>query len=399
MNHISDYITSWKRKNPAEPFSAFIYDLGELKRNAERIVASLPSGAKYFYAIKANSDKRLLESLLPIVDGFEVASLGEVVKVREVSKRADIIFGGPGKTDHEIEQALRHRVSLLHVESIFELLRTNWIAQRLGTNADILLRVNLRGPLPSGTLQMCGVPSQFGIDEAEIAHAIEIAQGCLGITLRGFHFHSLSNQLDALQHAAMLRHYMGRARKWQSEFGLDLSYVNAGGGIGINYENLEEPFDWNTFIRQLGNIIDMEFAANGSCPKILFECGRYTAASCGYYAAEVLELKRMRNSNFAVLHGGLHQFLLPGAWKHRHPFSIVPIEDWRYPMPREEISDLPVTIAGRMNSPRDILARSGNVMRLRTGDVILFPYAGAYGWSISAHDFSSLEHQSFVYIP
>jgi diaminopimelate decarboxylase len=68
-------------------------------------------------------------------------------------------------------------------------------------------------------------------------------------------------------------------------------------------------------------------------------------------------------------------------------------------MPREEINDLPVTIAGRMNSPRDILARSGNVMRLRTGDVILFPYAGAYGWSISAHDFSSLEHPAFVYIP
>ncbi|QYR19450.1 type III PLP-dependent enzyme [Paenibacillus sp. sptzw28] len=397
MNHISDYITSWKSTNPGEPFSAFIYDIGELKRNAERIVASLPSGVKYFYAIKANSDKTLLGTLLPIVNGFEVASLGEVLKVREVSQEAEIIFGGPGKTDNEIEEALRQRVSLLHVESISELLRTNWIAERLGTNADILLRVNLRGPLPAGTLQMCGVPSQFGIDEADIAQAIELAQGCPGITLRGFHFHSLSNQLDALQHAAMIRHYMSRARQWQTEFGLDLRYVNAGGGIGINYESLEAPFDWNSFIRQLRNIIGVESEV-GSCPEILFECGRYTAASCGYYAAEVLDLKRMRNSNFAVLHGGLHQFLLPGAWKHRHPFYIVPVDDWLYPLPREEINDLPVTIAGRMNSPRDILARSNNVMRLRTGDVIVFPYAGAYGWSISAHDFSSLEHPAFVYI-
>lgn len=399
MNHISDYIQSWKSRHRGEPFNAFIYDLGELKRNAMRIVASLPAGAKYFYAIKANSDQKMIETLLPIVDGFEVASLGEAEKVREISGSADIIFGGPGKTDGEIENALRHRVSLLHVESIAELHRTNWIADRLGMKADILLRVNLRGPLPAGTLQMCGVPSQFGIDEADIPQAIEIAGSCASISLRGFHFHSMSNQLDAQQHAAMVRHYMERARQWQSQYGFDLRYVNAGGGIGINYEKLEAPFDWDTFIRLLGHIIEKEPDGNAQCPEILFECGRYTAASCGYYAAEVLDIKQIGDSSFAVINGGLHQFLLPGAWKHRHPFFIVPVDGWPYPLSRIEINDRPVTIVGRMNSPRDILTHNENVDRLRIGDVVVFPYAGAYGWSISAHDFSSLQHPEFLYMP
>lgn len=399
MNHISDYIQSRKRRHPGEPFNAFIYDLAELKRNAMRIVASLPAGAKYFYAIKANSDKKMIETLLPIVDGFEVASLGEVEKVREISGSADIIFGGPGKTDDEIENALRHRVSLLHVESIAELLRTNWIADRLGLKADILLRVNLRGPLPAGTLQMCGVPSQFGIDEADIPHAIEVTESCPYISLRGFHFHSMSNQLEAPQHAAMVGHYMKRARLWQRQYGFDLRYVNAGGGIGINYEKLDAPFEWNTFVRMLEQIIEKESEGNAPCPEILFECGRYTAASCGYYAAEVLDMKQIGDSNFAVLNGGLHQFLLPGAWKHRHPFFIVPVDGWSYPLPRTEINDRPVTIVGRMNSPRDIIARDEYVARLRIGDVLVFPYAGAYGWAISAHDFSSLQHPEFVYMP
>lgn len=399
MNHITDYIQSWKHRHPDEPFNAFIYDLDELRRNAARIVASLPAGAKYFYAIKANSDKKMLETLLPIVDGFEVASLGEVEKVREISGSADIIFGGPGKTDGEIENALRLRVSLLHVESIAELLRTNWIAERMGMKADILLRVNLRGPLPSGTLQMCGVPSQFGIDEADIPQAIEITESCPSISLRGFHFHSMSNQLDAPQHAAMVGHYVERARQWQKQYGFDLRYVNAGGGVGINYEKLEAPFEWDTFVRMLEHIIEKESEGNAPCPEILFECGRYTAASCGYYAAEVLDIKHNGDTSFAVLNGGLHQFLLPGAWKHRHPFFIVPVDGWPYPLSRVEINDRPVTIVGRMNSPRDILAQNENIARLRIGDVIVFPYAGAYGWSISAHDFSSLQHPKFLYIP
>ncbi|MDQ6421981.1 type III PLP-dependent enzyme [Paenibacillus sp. LHD-117] len=397
MKRISNVIHSWKRDHPGEPFSAYIYDLGELKRHAARIVATLPAGAAYYYAIKANSDPKIIEALLSVAAGFEVASLGEAEKVREVSREASIIFGGPGKTDDEIENALRLRVSLLHVESTAELLRVNWIAERLDLKADILLRVNLRGPLPAGTLQMCGVPSQFGIDEADIPQAIELAQSCSYVALKGFHFHSLSNHLDAHQHAAMVGHYIERARHWQSRYGFDLHYVNAGGGVGINYEHLESPFDWESFVQKLGQIIGQEAgeSAPSLFPEILFECGRYTVASCGYYAAEVLDIKRIGGSHFAVVNGGLHHFLLPGAWKHRHPLFVVPVESWPYPWPRMEIHDLPVTIVGRMNSTRDILARNEPMTRLRAGDVLVFPYAGAYGWSISAHGFSSLEHPQF----
>jgi diaminopimelate decarboxylase len=399
MNRINDFIQGWKREHSDQPYSAYLYDLEELERTVKSRVASLPPGAEYYYAVKANSDSRIIQTLLPIVSGFEVASLGEVKKVREISHEAPILFGGPGKTDGEIEGALRVGVSLLHVESTSELLRTNEIAGQLGVIADVLLRVNLRGPLPEGTLQMCGVPSQFGIDETDIAKAIVLAMNCPNIELLGFHFHSLSNHLDAAAHAAIIAYYWERARQWQSQFGFSLRYVNTGGGIGINYENVDSPFAWDSFVSKLEQLLlRRDSQAATERPQLLFECGRFTVASCGYYAAEVLDIKRIGHACFAIVNGGLHHFLLPGAWKHRHPHFVVAVEEWRYPWNRSEVRDQSVTIVGRMNSARDVLASDERMSRLRIGDVIVFPYAGAYGWSISAHEYSSLEHPMFQYL-
>jgi diaminopimelate decarboxylase len=393
MNRIYDYILSWKQSNGGKPFCAFLYDLQQLKAHATRTIASLPPGYRYFYAIKANSEARILQTLASVVYGFEVASLGEVCKVREVAPVIPIIFGGPGKTDEELEGAIHHRVSLLHVESIHELLRVEEIARRKGQTIDILLRVNLRGPLPEGTLQMAGVSTQFGIDEQDIPNAISLAKKCSYIKLQGFHFHSLSNNLNAEQHSVMLDYYIERVRQWQAMYDLEVRYINAGGGIGINYENTGQPFDWHTFTRKLG-----KKRTEAVSFEMLFECGRYTVASCGYYAAEVLDVKRVGGDFFAVVNGGLHHFLLPGAWKHCHPFEVVPIEAWHYPFPRLGLHNSKATIVGRMDSPRDILVRDAVVPSLRIGDVVLFPYAGAYGWSISANSYSSLEHPEFVFI-
>lgn len=203
-----------------EPVCAFVYDLEALRGHVSRTVGSLPSGCRLFYAIKANSERPILEAMAPLVDGFEVASLGEIRKVRTVAPEAPILFGGPGKTDEELRGAVEHGVSLLQVESAHELLRIERIGRQRGTVVPILLRVNLRGPLPTATLAMAGRPTQFGTDEAEIPEAIRLARHCGHVRLEGFHFHSISNNLDAKRHARLIEHYCNRSRAWAEEFGL-----------------------------------------------------------------------------------------------------------------------------------------------------------------------------------
>ncbi|MGH3548518.1 MAG: hypothetical protein ACRDQU_10500 [Pseudonocardiaceae bacterium] len=126
--------------------------------------------------------------------------------------------------------------------------------------------------------------------------------------------------------------------------------------------------------------------------RLIFELGRFLVAGAGWYAAEVIDLKHTHNRRFAVLRGGTHHFRLPAAWGYSHPFAVLPIEAWRYPFARPEVRSVALTVAGELCTPRDVLARDVWVQRLRVGDVLVFPLAGAYGWEISHHDFLSHSH-------
>lgn len=392
---IEEFIQALKA-DQQEPLCAFIYDLNQLRDHAQNVIAQLPERCRFFYAIKANSEQSILRALEPLVHGFEVASIGEIAKVRAVSATAPIIFGGPGKTDAELRSALHQRVSLIHVESIHELRRLQAIAAELDTVAPVLLRVNLGGPLPTATLQMAGTPTQFGIDEALLAEAIVEAQRSSQIDLQGFHLHSLSNNLNADEHVRLIAHYIERVHGWAQEFGLRVRVLNVGGGIGVNYARLNQQFDWQRFTAQLGALLEQDDRAREW--RLIFECGRFVTAACGWYAAEVLDIKRNHGTDFVIVRGGTQHFRLPVSWQHNHPFVVVPIEEWRYPFARPALQDAAITITGQLCTPKDVFVRGAAVPRVRAGDVVLFVYAGAYGWSISHHDFLSHPHPEQIFV-
>ncbi|WP_338472778.1 type III PLP-dependent enzyme [Niallia sp. XMNu-256] len=383
------------RMEREDPFCAYLYDLSKLRHHVNNLVTTLPPSCSLFYAIKANSDETLLKTLAPIVHGFEVASLGEIEKVRTVDKKIPILFGGPGKTQEEIKEAIRYGVTLLHVESLHELQLVNHIASQIGTTVSILLRVNLRRSVPNAQLKMAGVPTQFGIDEQEVPIAIALAKSFPNVKLLGFHFHAMSNNMVSKAHAYFVDHCFELAKIWKKEWGIDISYVNVGGGIGINYQKIEEQFDWDDFTMGLNRVLEKHKDAKW---RTFFECGRYITSSCGYYAAEVLDIKQNHDQYFCVLRGGSHHLRLPAAWKQSHPFTIVPVEKWPYPFERPEVSKAMITVAGELCTPNDVLARDVSVSRVRIGDILLFSYAGAYGWAISHHDFLSHSHPEHFYI-
>ena len=394
MKHIEEQVRQLKARSQ-EPLCAYVYDLDALRAHVSRVMAALPRRTRFFYAVKANSEEPILRVLAPLVHGFEVASAGELEKVRAVAPEATVLFGGPGKTDGELERAVELGVKLLHVESVHELRRVEQVGRRRGVRVPVLLRVNLRAELPTATLQMAGAPTQFGIDEADIPSAIALALRCPHVDLQGFHFHSISNDLDASAHAELVCVYLERTRSWARRFGLRLSWVNAGGGIGINYADLESQFDWEGFTRRVDEVRQGE---PEDAPALLFECGRFITAACGYYAVEVLDLKRNHGRDYAVVRGGTHHFRLPASWQHSHPFTVVPVEDWPHDFERPELRDGRLHVVGQLCTPKDVLAGDTPVSRVRIGDILLFRYAGAYGWAISHHDFLSHPHPAHVFL-
>jgi diaminopimelate decarboxylase len=366
----------------AHPVCLYVYDLHHLRDHVRRTRAALPPGCKLLYAMKANSEAPLLRALAPLVDGFEAASLGEVERARAAAPGAKIALGGPAKTDAE----LHADIDVLHLESATELLRAEDAAARLGRTVRALLRVNPNGPLPAATLRMGGAPTQFGIDESELPDVLALARRCPHVHIRGLHFHSISNNLDADAHGDLVALYLDRAAR------LGFTTVNAGGGIGVDYADPARRFDWPRFTARLAELLAERPVT------LVLECGRYLTADCGFYAAEVLDLKRVHGIHFALVRGGTHHLRLPASWQHSHPFTVLPLERWEHPFPRPELRDVRLTVAGQLCSPKDVLARGVPVERIRVGDVIVFRLAGAYGWSISHHDFLSHPHPDVAWL-
>ncbi|WP_028596450.1 type III PLP-dependent enzyme [Paenibacillus assamensis] len=397
MNQVVEkWITDWHVHND-EPVCAYIYDLQGIQSHVKAMLETMPSQTNLFYAIKANPDPNIIEALVPYVKGFEVASIGELLKVRGVSADVPILFGGPGKKDYELETAMKQNVTYLHVESLLELRKIILLAKKWERTTQILLRINVRtNTLPKTKISMGGRPTQFGLDEQLLEEAIAILKDVdnTHVQLSGFHFHSLSNNLHAELHVDMVQFYVQTVKEWERLYGLDVRVINAGGGFGVTYDGTPS-FDWRLFTSLLAQNEALQALGD---TQLFFEPGRFIVADYGYYAAEVVDIKQSQDQWFAVLRGGTHHNRLPASWGHNHPFRIVPLDRWTYPFARPEIIDGEATIVGELCTPKDQLYANAELERLRVGDVILFEKSGAYCWTISHHDFLGHPHPKFYYI-
>ncbi|MGW2745984.1 type III PLP-dependent enzyme [Streptomyces sp. NPDC001450] len=363
----------------AEDLPAYVYDLRDLREHVAAVRAALPERAEFFYAAKANSDPRLLDVLRDHVDGFEVASGGELHHVHVTCPGAPIAFGGPGKTPGELEQALQAGVDRLHIESEQELhLLTGMLG---GRTMDVLLRVNLPIALGPVALAMGGLPSPFGLDPGHLDRCLALIADDPRIRLRGIHVH-LASGLDAAAHLDLAGQVLTWAKEWADQHGVELTEVNLGGGMGVDYASPDRRFDWAAFGAGLRRLLEGHPGLT-----LRIEPGRSVTVYCGWYVTEVLDIKHSHGRAFAVLRGGTHHLRTPATKQHNQPFTTIPVDTWDRPWKRPETADELVTLVGQLCTPKDVLARSVHVGRLRVGDRIAFALAGAYAWNISHHEF------------
>jgi len=355
------------------PVCGYVYDAAVARARARAVRAVLPAGAGLYYAVKANGDPRMLAALAGVVDGFEVASGGELA----LAAGHRVLFGGPAKTDDELRAALSAD-ALLHVESVLELRRLAALAPDPAA-VRLALRVNRPGPVLPGSHAMTGTATPFGIAEDALPEAVRTARA-LGLRPHGFHLHAVSNNLDAPAHAAFVTDALHWSERAAARLGIDLRYVNVGGGLGVDHTG-QRAFDLDAFGAGLPDD-----------PRLVLEPGRYLATPAGWYAAEVLDLKHTHGRWFAVLRGGTHHFRLPAAWGYSHPFTVLPVPEWPYDFARPQLRACTVDAVGELCTPRDVLARDHPVDRVRVGDVLVLANTGGYGWDISHHDFLRHPH-------
>jgi diaminopimelate decarboxylase len=400
------------REDAALP--AYVYDLDGLTAHLAVIRAALRDSAEFCYAVKANPDPAVLRIVAQQANGLEVASGGELAHVAATVPGARLTFGGPGKTPAELAAAVRAGVSRFHVESPHELRLLAAAALAAGRTADILLRVNLPGvatassafsapgetgpdpaaPPSEAGLVMGGGPTPFGMDPFLLDGCARwLAEGsreARAVRLRGLHAH-LASGLDAPALLASAGRLLDFARRWCARHGVRDPEFNLGGGMAVNYRRPGERFDWAAYGRGLALA-----ARPGETLRI--EPGRAVTAYCGWYVTRVLDVKPSHGKAFAVVAGGTHHLRTPAAKGHDQPLAVLPVPSWPHDWPRPAAPAGPVTIAGQLCTPKDILARDVHLPGLRAGDLVAFGMAGAYAWNISHHAFLMHPEPAFHYL-
>jgi diaminopimelate decarboxylase len=359
----------------------FVYDTRRIADQVARFRSAMPSDVALHYAAKANPYAPLLETMANLVDGFDVASTGELGRVAHLG--LPISFAGPGKRDQELETAIRAGVTV-NLESEGEAERALAICSREGLAAKLAIRVNPPFGLKGSGQKMGGLPSQFGVDHDRVAALIRRVVDA-GTEWQGLHIFAGSQALHADALIELQRETVALAASICEEAGHAPPHVNLGGGFGIPYFAKDEPLDVEAVGGALTNTLNER-------PKILtdtqfaIELGRWLVGEAGVYLARIVDRKESRGKTFLVTDGGLqHQLAASGNFgqllRRNYPVAIAS----HFGAQAEE----EFTITGCLCTPLDLLADEVMLPRAEVGDLVAIFCAGAYGLTASPTSFLS----------
>jgi diaminopimelate decarboxylase len=351
----------------------FVYDLAMIAARIARLRAAMPAHLGIHYAIKANPFAPLLAAMVERVDGFDVASEGELAAAMRAGMTAErISFAGPGKRSRELEAAIRAGATI-NLESEREADRALSAAEALGLTPRLAVRVNPDFDLKGSGMRMGGGAKPFGIDEARVVPLVR-RLAAAGAEYRGLHIFAGSQSLDAGAIVETQANTVALARRIDCQSGTPAPLVNLGGGFGVPYFAGDAALDVEAIGAALAEQIGDE------PPRYAIELGRWIVAEAGVYLTRIVDRKQSHGKTFLVTDGGLHhQLAASGNFgtvvRRNYPVAVAT----RFGAPAED----EVNVVGCLCTPLDRLADDAMLPAADVGDVVAIFLAGAYGATAS----------------
>ena len=295
----------------------YYYDIKLLQKTLDEIVQeSLKKNYKLHYALKANSNDRILEIISNAGLGADCVSGNEITKAVSTGfKSSELVFAGVGKSDKEILTGLTNDILCFNVESKQELEVINSIAISLNKIANVALRINPNINANTHHYITTGLEeNKFGINILELSQVLDLISSLMNIKLIGLHFH-IGSQVTDLDVYKGLCLRINEIQKWFSDRNFRFEYLNAGGGLGINYESPDsEPIpDFKSYFE-----VFEKFLERFPDQQVHFEIGRAIVGQCGSLISKVLYVKEGINTNFIILDAGMTELIRPALYQSYH---------------------------------------------------------------------------------
>jgi diaminopimelate decarboxylase len=323
------------------------------------------------YSIKANSNIAVLKTFAEEGSGFDIVSGGELFRARKAgADPKKIVFSGVGKREDEIEYALKSNILMFNVESAQELRAIDRIAKRLGKKAGVSIRVNPNVDPKTHPYISTGLKkNKFGIETEDAFREYVYAKNSLknvvpiGIDCHiGSQITQLTPFVDALKKTTEL---LGRLRAE----GLDIKYIDMGGGLGITYDKEEPPHP-----SKYGEAVIK--GTKGLGVTLIFEPGRSMVGNAGILATRVVYTKKGTEKNFVIVDAAMNDLARPSLYGSYHAIKAVKA------VSKKEIT---ADVVGPICESGDFLAKDRIIPEVKAGDTLAVMSAGAYGFSMSSN--------------
>ena len=300
----------------------FVYSKALLNTRMAQLRAALPSQIGVNYAVKANPHPKVIAHMSGLVDGFDIASSGELAMIdRAGIDPAIVSFAGPGKRDDELEAAIKAGVTL-NCESEGEAQRSLAISQRIGKAPRIAIRVNPDFELKGSGMKMGGGAKPFGVD-AERVPALAKFVIDEGAEWRGLHIFTGSQTLSSDAIIEAQGNVLNLALSLADSIGCGLPKLNMGGGFGIPYFPGDTPLDLAAVGEALHTFV-ADKASDLKDTQLCVELGRYLVGEAGVYLCRVIDRKVSQGQTYLVTDGGLHhQLAASGNFGTRVPKWVI----------------------------------------------------------------------------
>jgi diaminopimelate decarboxylase len=350
----------------------YVYSAATIRDRYERLekmLVSIPH--RIHYTLKANSSRALLELLRSLGAGADVVSGGELHRALNAGfAPADIIFGGVGKTEREIAEALDAGILFLNAESEAEVRLIDRLAAERGIVADVSLRVNPEITLdaPHDYIKTGGRGHKFGIPYDEVVHVAEIAAKLANVKLVGLDMH-LGSQLSRIDPYREGTERLASIVAELARRGVrTLEYLDIGGGLCVRYDT-EEPPD----LRRFASLVLPTVAETGL--QFIMEPGRFIVGNAGALISQVLYRKRSGGKDYVVADAGMTELLRPSHYGAFH--NIVAM--------RQRGDVRTVDVVGPVCESGDFLALNRDLDDVQPGDYLVIGDVGAYGYAMASN--------------
>ena len=267
------------------------------------------------FAVKSNSNLKILKEIKKLNLGADVVSAGELMKALKAGiKPQKIVFSGVGKTKKEIEYAINKKILLINAESKSEILEIEKIAKSKKKKINIGIRLNPNtDPKTISQISTGKKENKFGVDEKTFINLVRYIKKSNNLDLKCLSVHIGSQILDNQPYSKMLNIINKIIKKTNHGF----EYIDLGGGFGIDYMHNNQRFN----LKKYSSDVHKFLKKNKS--KIIFEPGRSIIGNVAILVSKIIYIKKGFKKDFIIIDSAMNDLMRPALYNAKH--KIIPL--------------------------------------------------------------------------